>query len=104
MLCPRCNIIETEGELCSLCQIRIAFAKTPSKEISDQEKIERYSYKLLEDGCQECGNRDFGFQLGTQVENQLKWYVAKIECDRCETNYEQILEVKIRNEFAQNNQ
>ena len=104
MLCPRCKIIETEGELCSLCQIRVAFSKTPNEEISDQEKIERYSYKLIEEGCQECGNKDFGFQLGTQTENELMWYVARIECPRCDTNYEQVLEVKVRNEHVKNNQ
>lgn len=104
MLCPRCNIIETMGELCSLCQIRLAFSETPTTEISDIEKIERYTYKIIESGCQECGNKDFGFKLGTQVENELKWYIAKIECGECDTNYEQILEVKMRNEFIKNNQ
>tara|TARA_B100000029_G_scaffold516420_1_gene629696 strand:+ start:3332 stop:3646 length:315 start_codon:yes stop_codon:yes gene_type:complete len=103
MLCPRCNIIGTQGELCSLCQIRVAFSKKPNEEISEQEKIERYSFKLIEEGCQECGNRDIGFQLGTQDENELKWYIARVHCERCDIGYEQILEVKIRNESIKNN-
>jgi|TARA_R100000027_G_C2217842_1_gene85129 hypothetical protein len=108
MLCPRCNNTEIkEGRsLCSLCAIemvKLSITKETSTSMSDYEIVKHHTIRMLMDGCRECGNKDFGFDVGVKEENELKWYVAHIHCGNCHINYKEIMEVRM-NEFNKNSE
>ena len=104
MLCSRCNHRKTEQDktVCSICAIDLVGQKIESygvgetnKEMSDFEIVRHHTVRMLMDGCKECGDKDFGFDVGVKEENELKWYVAHIHCGNCHVNYKEIMEVRI---------
>lgn len=104
MLCPRCNIIKTGGKLCSLCKMKVTFGEDTMSGISDKEIIEHYALKAIHAGCRECGSKKFAFEAGVKEENKLKWYIILVQCDGCNINYEEVLEVRMKNESVNNDE
>jgi|TARA_B100001093_G_C26755399_1_gene983154 hypothetical protein len=104
MLCSRCNHRESEHnkDVCSVCSISLVGQKIESfgfgetsEDMSDFEIVRHHTVRMLMDGCRECGNKDFGFEVGVKEESELKWYVAHIHCGNCHTQYKEIMEVRI---------
>lgn len=103
MLCGRCNRREGDSNyesLCSICVMEVMRAnlsKSPALTLAltDDEVIKNHLIRILMDGCRECGDKHFGFEVGVQEEEQLKWYVANIQCGNCHSSYREIMEVRM---------
>ena len=104
MLCSRCNHRKAEHDksVCSLCAINLVGQKIEpygwseaGSELSDFEIVKHHTIRMLMDGCRECGDKDFGFDVGVKEEKELKWYVAHIHCGNCHTQYKEIMEVRM---------
>ena len=99
-LCPRCDLRPTKlkQRYCGPCQLRVSMhggVSAPS--ITDDEIIEHYVFEALKIGCRECGENAeglFAYEAGVQSEEGLKWYMMKAFCVPCNTNYEEIFEVR----------
>tara|TARA_R100000152_G_C6781425_1_gene215874 strand:- start:1678 stop:1995 length:318 start_codon:yes stop_codon:yes gene_type:complete len=104
MLCPRCNLRETEKSLCSVCELSVTFLKPEQQEITDEEIIRHHVLKQVSDGCRECGSKTFAYEAGVNYEGDLKWYVILVDCGACGKAYEEIMEVRTVNESIENEQ
>ena len=107
MLCSRCNRREANltGTACNICMLasmRDTLSKVESTEypISDDDVIKHHMIRIMFDGCRDCGDKNFGFEIGVQEEEEVKWYVANIHCGNCHSNYKEILEVRINESYT----
>ena len=95
-MCPRCDLRPTgfKQRYCKPCQL---FAP----KVTDDEIIEHYVFEALKRGCRECGESaegKFAFEAGVQEEQGLSWYMMKVYCVSCDSNYEEIFEVRGKHE------
>ena len=100
MICSRCNKNYTSSfsHLCTVCRNQLLkrdLEGTETEHMNEEEIATHHIIRLQFDGCRECGSKTFGYEIGIQEENQLLWYVAMISCKDCNTNYKEILEVRI---------
>jgi len=104
MKCVRCNLRNTSSnkDMCNMCYLNILDNK-PKNKVDDVEILEYHIHKALWDGCNDCGCNDFYCDAGIKEEKEVKWYILKVRCPNCNSNYEQIMEVRI-NEFNKNKQ
>lgn len=101
MRCPRCNILEVAAkELCINCKVAITVLDKPSK-ITDDEIISTSIFLKLMEGCRQCNNNNFTYSAGILEEGELKWFILQVDCDKCNSSYDEILDVRVINEFAQ---
>ena len=103
--CPRCHLRPaTKGELCGACHVTVTLNKAKADIITDEEIIEHHVFERVKRGCVECGNNDFGYQAGVKEENNLKWYILQVHCDKGEAKYEEIMEVRVIDEPNENDE
>lgn len=100
MICSRCNKNHTgtHSHLCTVCRNQLLkrdLEGTETEHMNEEEIATHHIIRLQFDGCRECGSKTFGYEIGIQEENELLWYVAMISCKDCNTNYKEILEVRI---------
>ncbi len=100
MICSRCNRNHTPSysHLCTVCRNQLLkrdLEGTETEHMNEEEIATHHIIRLQFDGCRECGSKTFGYEIGIQEENELLWYVAMISCKDCNTNYKEILEVRI---------
>ncbi len=100
MICSRCNRNHTASysHLCTVCRNQLLkrdLEGTETEHMNEEEIATHHIIRLQFDGCRECGSKTFGYEIGIQEENELLWYVAMISCKDCNTNYKEILEVRI---------
>ena len=95
MLCLRCALRNTKKgiDICSVCQINLMVEDVPNI-VKDSEIIDWYVLKAIEQGCRYCSSHKFGIEAGINYENELKWYILKIDCKDCNKKYEEIVEVR----------
>jgi DNA-directed RNA polymerase subunit M/transcription elongation factor TFIIS len=96
MLCPRCNLRETEASLCSVCMLKVQMDKP--EHTTDDEIVNHHVMQRVKEGCRECGSHSFAYEAGVKEENELKWYVILVDCGACGKAYEEIMEVRVINE------
>jgi hypothetical protein len=98
MLCPRCNLRETEASLCSVCMLKIQFHKPEQEWVTDDEIMNHHVMQKIKRGCNECGSHSFAYEAGVKEENELKWFIILVNCGACNKAYEEIMEVRVLNE------
>jgi len=102
MLCPRCNLRETEKSLCTVCELSVTFLKPEQQHITDDDIIRHHVLQRVNDGCRECGSKTFAYEAGVNYEGDLKWFVILVDCGVCGESYEEIMEVRTVNESIEN--
>ena len=102
MLCPRCNLRETEKSLCTVCELSVTFLKPEQQHITDDDIIRHHVLQRVNDGCRECGSKTFAYEAGVRQENGLKWFIILVDCGACGKSYEEIMEVRTVNESIEN--
>mgnify|MGYP003118863716 FL=1 len=90
--------------MCNTCNVNVAFNHAIAKMEDETEIIEHHVFERIKKGCNECGNQDFGYNAGVKEENGLKWFVIQVHCDKCEAQYEEIMEVRVTNEPNENDE
>jgi len=81
--------------MCNTCNVNVAFNHAIAKMEDETEIVEHHVFERIKKGCNECGNQDFGYNAGVKEENGLKWFVIQVHCDKCEAQYEEIMEVRV---------
>ena len=98
--CMRCHTREVQihGQMCDICKINVAYQDVPAESALDMEVMEYYSNKAIMAGCKgndgKCKNNNFGFEAGVKLENNLKWFVMFVNCDKCGERYTDIMDVR----------
>ena len=90
--------------MCNTCNVNVAFNHAVAKMEDETEIIEHHVFERIKKGCNECGNQDFGYNAGVKDENGLKWFVIQVHCDKCEAQYEEIMEVRVTDEPNENDE
>jgi len=98
MLCPRCNLRETNTSICTVCDIKVSYLKPEHTETTDDDIIKYHVHKRIERGCNNCGSKTFSYEAGVNYEGELKWFVMLVDCRKCGKAYEEIMEVRAINE------
>ena len=100
MKCTRCNVMDADSNsLCISCSVAINVLNK-SDVPSDKELLTSFALVKLVEGCKECGYNDFGYNGGTLIEGELKWYILQVECGNCNAEYDEVLEVRTINGSA----
>jgi len=94
MLCPRCNLRETEKSLCTVCAVSVTFLKPEQQKVTDDEIVRHHTLQRVNDGCRECGSKTFAYEAGVNYEGDLRWFVILVDCKSCGKAYEEIMEVR----------
>lgn len=104
VVCPRCDLRPTKNgkHICEMCHLSLLENK-PINSVDDTEILGYHIHQILWEGCQDCGNNNFHCDAGVVEENNLKWYIIQVQCQECDVNYEQIMEVRM-NESNKNKQ
>jgi len=103
MRCHRCNVFEVEeNQLCSTCKIAVNFLNEPKERATDEQILESSMLMKMKEGCRECGSNDFGYNAGVLEEGKLKWFIIQVKCHSCGADYDEALDVRIKNEFNKN--
>jgi hypothetical protein len=82
-------------EVCLMNKFKSRINGKIDKSLTDTQLIQNHTVRVLLDGCRECGEHGIGFEAGVQRENNLKWYIIKVQCGNCRVNYKEIMEVRI---------
>jgi len=90
--------------MCNTCNVNVAFNHAIAKMEDETEIVEHHVFERIKKGCNECGNQDFGYNAGVKEENGLKWFVIQVHCDKCEAQYEEIMEVRVTDEPNENDE
>ena len=101
MMCARCNLREVKRNalnLCSVCIINTSMLDKSEHLVTDEEILDYHASRQSLLGCRECGNKFFGFKAGVKYEKEIKWFIIAIDCRKCNTEYDELVEVRIIDE------
>ena len=99
MLCARCNLREAHNNsLCTTCIINTTLLDKSEHLVSDEEILDYHATRQSLLGCRKCGNKLFGFKAGVKYEEKVKWFIMSIDCRKCNTEYDELVEVRIIDE------